>query len=52
VIPLNPSTLRVDFKDDVAMDADLGSRVSEAYYDKTPFKFTGKIEQVQMTYTK
>jgi arylsulfatase len=32
--------------------ADLGSPVSEAYYDKAPFTFNGKIEQVQVKYTK
>ena len=28
----------------------LGSPVSLDYYDKAPFKFNGKIEQVQVTY--
>jgi hypothetical protein len=29
---------------------DLGSPVSLDYYDKAPFKFNGKIEQVQVKY--
>ncbi|MGH8065154.1 MAG: hypothetical protein ACRERE_07905 [Candidatus Entotheonellia bacterium] len=31
--------------------ADLGSPVSEACYDKAPFTFNGKIEQVQVKYS-
>ena len=31
---------------------DLGSPVSEAYYDKPPFTFNGTIAQVQVQYTR
>lgn len=31
---------------------DLGSSVSEAYYDKAPFKFNGTIESVNIKYLK
>jgi arylsulfatase len=31
---------------------DLGSPVSEAYYDRAPCKFNGKIAQVEVKYTK
>jgi len=39
----------VDF---VANVTDLGSPVALDYFDKAPFKFNGKIDQVHVQYTR
>ena len=46
------ATAAVTINDCLDIGTDLGSPVSEAYYDKAPFTFNGTIEQVQVQYTR
>ncbi|HEY1196530.1 arylsulfatase [Flavobacterium sp.] len=49
-----PILINLGFTANDCMDVgtDLGSPVSESYFDKAPFNFNGKIEDVSIKYTK
>jgi arylsulfatase len=40
------------FNDGFDIGQDLGSPVSEAYFDQAPFKFNGKINSLKAEYVK